>query len=82
METVPLEIHRFKSKKCASVSVEFALFNWCSVGISGPPFGQSLSLDILVNSFNTNKVFSYRFDFSLSKYLVMHCDTIAKFFKN
>ena len=32
METVPLDIHRFKSKKDASVSEEFALFNWSSVG--------------------------------------------------
>ena len=32
METVPLDIHRFKSKKGASVSEEFALFNWSSVG--------------------------------------------------
>ena len=32
VETVPLDIHRFKSKKGASVSEEFALFNWSSVG--------------------------------------------------
>ena len=31
METVPLDIHRFKSKKGASVIEEFALFNWSSV---------------------------------------------------
>ena len=28
VETVPLDKHRFKSKKGASVSEEFALFNW------------------------------------------------------
>ena len=32
MEILPLDIHRFKSKKGASVSEEFALFNWSSVG--------------------------------------------------
>ena len=31
-ETVPLDIHRFKSKNVASVSEAFALFNWSSVG--------------------------------------------------
>ena len=33
VETVPLDIHRFKSKKGASVSEEFALFNWSSVRV-------------------------------------------------
>ena len=32
VETLPLDIHRFKSKSSASVSEEFALFNWSSVG--------------------------------------------------
>ena len=32
VETVPLDIHRYKSQKGASVSEEFALFNWSSVG--------------------------------------------------
>ena len=32
VETVPLEIHRFKSKKGVLVSEELALFNWSSVG--------------------------------------------------
>ena len=27
-----IDIHVFKSKKCASVSEEFVLFNWSSVG--------------------------------------------------
>ena len=38
--------HRFKSKKGASVSEEFALFNWSSVG---PPFGQSKYCQYLIN---------------------------------
>ena len=41
METVPLDIHRFKSKKGASVSEEFALFN--------SPFGQSKYCQYLIN---------------------------------
>ena len=32
VETVPLDIYRFKSKNGVSVSEELALFNWNSVG--------------------------------------------------
>ena len=35
METVSLDVHRFKSKKGALVSQEFALFNWSSVEYEG-----------------------------------------------
>ena len=44
MKTVPLDIHRFKSKTGASVSEEIALFNWSSVGT----FGQSKCCQYLI----------------------------------
>ena len=37
------------NKKFASVSEELALFNWNSVGICGPPFGQNKYYQYLKN---------------------------------
>ena len=38
---MPFVIDKFKSKNGASVSEEFALFNWSSVDISDLPFVQN-----------------------------------------
>ena len=41
VDTTALDIHRFKSKKGASVSEEFALFNWSFLGYMRLATGQS-----------------------------------------
>ena len=59
METLPLDIQGFKSKKGASVSEELALFNWSPIGYMsrlGGKFHSCYSPVVFTGLENTLKV--------------------------